>query len=168
MEKSIKYIIITAIVGFVFGFLAYGYAFRPIVDYTLDSPESFDTRWDTTLTVRMEMRNRGQTDAPLLLILRVQNVTISPSEEEPWTEYTGSEIKIYTIALKKSEKYRGFSIDILVEGKPQSFTISYYIERRFKASVSGIVSFLFCEFNRYYPTSVTYVEDDTGRYTIRE
>jgi len=160
-------LIIGAVVTTTFTFLLYGLTNPPIVDYTLHCSSSFDPRYSTRLTVVLEVRNRGHTDAPLLLVLTVQNATIFPIDK-PWAECTDSRIKLYVIAMKNSEQYSAYAVDIVVDSSYESFTLTYSIEKRFDPSISGVISLLFAEFHGFYPTSVTYVKDAEGRYNSQE
>ena len=78
---------------------------------------------------------------------------------------TESEAEFYYVATGNMKDYAVVIVHILPKNNPNTFTITYTVEKcRDFSSFSSILNLIFGELKGYYPTSLTYIRTDTNTY----
>jgi len=147
------------------GVVMYGIANRPIISYYLEAPEIINFRWDSYLTVKLKFKNKGNTDASVLLRVTVKNaIILNDTIKSPHKLVSESEAEFYYAATGNMKDYAIVKVHIVPENNPESFTITFIVEKRFHPSWSGVFSFIFGELRGYYPTSLTFIRTNMNTY----
>jgi len=161
--------LLTFSLGAVFGVIGYGYSYRPIIDYCLGCSYEVEDSIDFTykaLEVELKVRNRGNTDACLMLILTLQNATFTDKENASSLVYSdeNDEVKVYWRALKNEEVYGGKTFHIIPKSNLESFTVNYKIETRTAGNIATDFINKFIELIPYAPVTLTFEKTDTNIY----
>ena len=157
---------IITIVLFLLGALGAGWVYRPIVDYYISEPAETVNFERGPSSLSLNVRNRGEVDVSLALILKVERANISTQTIKPWMDYNETELKIHVGLEKKMESFRTYDVYIRPVNNPENFTVSYSIVNTSGFSISGIIGRLFLEPHGYYATHIIYNRTDTNTYEL--
>jgi len=114
--------------------------------YYLEASDIVDFSWQPYLTVKLKFKNKGNTDASLLLRVTVENaIILNDTVEYPHKLISESEAEFYYLATENMEHYATAEIHIIPKNNPDNFSITYVVEKRFDSSFSGMINFLFGE-----------------------
>jgi len=164
MVKWWKPILLTFILGSIGGFFGYGITNRPIVDYYIDSPPSAVNFKYSNLTIRLKVRNTGNTYAIIDLIVSVQNASIS-NITKATVDYSENEVKFHYRLRNNMDSYTSKIVEIFLENSTDNFIVSYTVTKRFELSPTGLVN-IFGELNPYHPVVLTYNRTNTDKYEL--
>jgi hypothetical protein len=166
MKKWQIYSLLVTIIIFIFGLAGSGWFQRPIIDYYIDDLLDDVSFQYEPLSVSLKIRNRGNIDAALALIVTVINAHITVDKIEPWIKYNETQVRFHISALSHMEDYSSYRIKISPVADPQNFTITYTFEdiSNFWAIPNGMISHLFLESHGYFPTYVMYNRTNTNVY----
>jgi len=145
-----------------------GWTQRPIIDYSIEGAPDTWHPWQKSMRLSLKIRNRGNIDTSLLLIVRTINANITLEKVEPWIEYNVTEVKFHVSLQSHMETYGVHQIDIIPTETAQNFTITYMIEDVSPplSIPSGLISRLFLESHGYYPTTLTYNRTQVDTYEL--
>jgi len=165
LRTSIKVTIILFIVGLVVTLLGAAWQQRPIIDYDMSGiPDTYNFQY-SSMIVTLRVRNRGNTDASLDLVVTVSEANMTVDKLEPWITYNETQVKFHVAAIAHMETYSTYSVNISPVGDPQNFTITYTIEDTSNSlSINGIISHLFLEPHGYSPVYAVYNKTDINTY----
>ncbi len=145
--------IITALVAIITG-----PSFRPNVDYSLDlvggiGDEYYYEMNDLNFDAIIE--NRGQVNAPLFIIITLQNASFTELKGKYLLENEGKLLKFPTIA-KINEGEMSFSISVQPEREVDFFSISMNVERRRTNDLMLFLLNMFYNPTAWHPNYVEY------------
>lgn len=148
----------------IIGLIGAGWALRPIIDYKMSGiTDDYGSMWGP-MDVSLLIRNRGNIDAKLYLVVTVTNANVTVDKDESWIECNGTQAMFYIAAISHMEDYDTYSIKVSPVGNPQNFTISYTFDDATDGFPNGMISKIFLESHGYSPINAFYNRTDTNVY----
>jgi len=144
---------------------------RPLVDYRISAeygeevPKRLDFRWGPE-KLAFDVRNRGGTDAPIILNITVVNAYIVAMDT---TEFNTTSIVRSSRLNAHTEEFRGWICSIIPVKEAPSIRIEFSIAKHWESGRDGsaITNWLFGEYNAWR-VSLTYVQVSPSVYSLRE